>query len=74
MLQDLKLRYYYTALSLSWYAWLYHSSLESKKVGKSFEIELITDVDMKYLFVEQSMRGGLSQISKRYANSNNKFI
>jgi hypothetical protein len=66
--------YYYTAPSLSWDAWLYHSNLESKKNnGKKFEIELITDIDM-YLFVEQNIRGGLSQISKRYAKANNKYM
>jgi hypothetical protein len=42
---NLDASYYYTAPSLSWDAWLYHSTLENKKVGKSFEIELITDID-----------------------------
>jgi hypothetical protein len=70
---NLDASYYYTAPSLSWDAWLYHSTLENKKVGKSFEIELITDIDM-YLFVEQNIRGGLSQISKRYAKANNKYM
>jgi hypothetical protein len=51
--------YYYTAPSLSWDAWLYHSNLESlKNNNKKFKIELITDIEM-YLFVEQNIRGGV---------------
>ena len=65
--------YYYTAPSLSWEAWLYHSKLEAEKKNETFQIELITDIDM-YLFVEQNIRGGLSQISKRYAKANNKYM
>ena len=37
-----------------------------KTHNKHFEIELLINQDM-YLFVESSIRGGLSQISKRFA-------
>jgi hypothetical protein len=70
----LDVSYYYTAPSLSWDAFLYHTQLEYQdKLKKDFEIELITDMDM-YLFVENNIRGGLSQISKRYAKANNKAM
>lgn len=56
--------YYYTAPSLSWDAFLRFSKCE---------IELLTDGDM-YLFVEDAIRGGISQISHRYAEANNKYM
>lgn len=66
--------YYLTAPSLSWDAFLKHKSDEYKAEGKGiFEIELLTDIDMVLLF-ENSIRGGLSQISKRYAKANNKYM
>ena len=66
--------YYYTAPGLSWDAFLKHTNEQSmKKYKKEFEIGLITDMDI-YLFVESGIRGGLSQISKRYAKANNKYI
>jgi hypothetical protein len=40
---------------------------------KSFHIELITDMEM-FLFVENNIRGGLSQVSKRNATANNKYM
>ena len=71
---DLDPSYYYTAPSLSWDAFLKHTNEEYlKKHNKEFELELLTDYD-KYLFVENGIRGGLSQISKRYAKANNKYM
>ena len=66
--------YYYTSPGLSWDAFLKHSNEKSIEDGKGeFIIELLTDMNM-YLFVESSIRGGLSQISKRYAKANNKYM
>ena len=61
--------YYLTAPSLSWDAMLKYCG----ETIKDFEIELLTDMDM-YLQFETSIRGGLSQISKRYAKANNKYL
>ena len=66
--------YYYTAPGLSWDAFLKHTNQEHRmKYNKDFELQLITDIDI-YQLVENSIRGGLSQISKRYAKANNKYI
>jgi hypothetical protein len=65
--------YYYTAPGLSFDAMMKHTTEEYKKQNKEFQIELITDMDI-YLFVENNIRGGLSQISKRYAKANNKLM
>jgi hypothetical protein len=61
--------YYYTAPGLSWDAFLKHTC----EHRKDFYIELLTDMDM-YLLFEKSIRGGLSQISKRYAKANHKEL
>ena len=56
--------YYYTAPGLSWSAMLKHTKIE---------LELITNMD-KYLFIESSIRGGISQISTRYSKANNESM
>ena len=43
------------------------------KYNKHFDTELLSYIDV-YLFVESSIRGGLSQISKRYSKANNKYM
>ena len=37
------------------------------------ELEVISDADI-YSFFEKGMRGGVSYISKRYSQANNKYL
>ena len=56
--------HYYTAPGLAWDACL----KETKQ-----DLELLKDYDILMMF-EQGIRGGISHISKRYAEANNKYI
>ena len=56
--------HYYTSPGLAWDACL----KETKQ-----ELELLHDYDMLMLF-EKGIRGGITHISKRYAESNNKYM
>ena len=56
--------HYYTAPGLAWDACL--------KMTKQ-ELQLLADYDMLMMF-EKGIRGGISHISKRYAEANNKYM
>ena len=56
--------HYYTAPGLAWEACF----KETKQ-----ELQLLTDYDMLMMF-EKGIRGGISHISKRYAEANNKYM
>ena len=56
--------HYYTSPGLAWDACL-------KETGQ--KLELLHDYDMLMMF-ERGIRGGISHISKRYAEANNKYM
>ena len=56
--------HYYTSPGLAWDACL-------KETGQ--ELKLLHDYDMLMMF-ERGIRGGISHISKRYAEANNKYM
>jgi len=70
---NLDVSYDYTAPSLSWDAYLKHTTEKYKKQNKEFKILLLTDMEM-YQLVEESIREGLLQISKRYAKANHSRL
>ena len=56
--------WYYTSPGLSWDALLKHSKVN---------LELLTDPDMLLMF-EKGIRGGISMISNRFGQANNKYM
>ncbi|GFT93358.1 uncharacterized protein NPIL_191771 [Nephila pilipes] len=60
----LGLCWYFTTPALLWDAMLLHTKVTMK---------LITDYDI-LLFIENGIRGGISQGSNRYAITNNKYM
>ena len=56
--------HYFTSLGLSWDAMLKMTNIK---------LELMTDIDM-FQFIEKGMRGGISYITNRYGNANNKCM
>jgi len=56
--------HYFSAPGLSWDAMLKYTGVQ---------LELLTDPDMLYFFME-GIRGGLSVISKRYVKANNRYM
>ncbi len=61
---DLDPTHYYTLASFAWSAMLKYTGVV---------LPLLTDVNMLH-FIKKGIRGGISQCSKRYAKSNNKYM
>ena len=56
--------HYFNSPGLRWDAMLKMTGLK---------LEKISDID-KYLFIVKGLRGGISNIAKRYAKANNKYM
>lgn len=50
-----------------------HMSFDAFLRRSGVEIDLFTDVDM-YMFISSAIRGGISMVSKRYSEANNKHL
>ena len=61
---ELDLCHYFSSPGLSWDAMLKMTSVK---------LEKISDIG-KYLFIEKRLKGGISDITKRYAKANNKYV
>ena len=56
--------HYFSSPGLSWDTMLKMTNIK---------LEKISDID-KYLYIEKGLRGGISNIAKRYAKANNKYV
>ena len=56
--------HFYTSPGLAWKACLKHTGIK---------LELLTDPDMLLMF-EQGIRGGITQVVRKYASANNKYM
>lgn len=65
----LDVAHYYTLPGYAWDAML----LKNYDEDNDFYIENFTDLD-KHLFVEQSIRGGISVITHKHSKANNKYM
>ncbi|XP_031633745.1 uncharacterized protein LOC116347323 [Contarinia nasturtii] len=63
-LYELDPAHYYTLPGYSWDCMLRYTGVE---------IELLNDID-KIMFIERSLRGGISQCSNRHCEANNKYM
>lgn len=63
-LYELDIAHYYTLPGYSWDCMLKFTNVQ---------IELISDID-HLMFVEKSLRGGISQVSNRHCKTNNKYM